>query len=171
MHCAIRDLLAMGSKPRNSLPDIPNFAKELIAAKCASAMQSGPAAQCCPTLLRFQTDNDRRCAWPFGSTPTTLTSFEQDCPLGLPNTMTMARAPSSPQPVGANRLIRPLRPNCAPQTVHYKLNASSLANCGYQTAVQQHNWRLRARQVYSEPQILPPGAVCPKLRSASRGLF
>ena len=75
------EMLAMGSKPRNSLPDIQNLAKELIAAKCASAMQSGPAAQCCPTLLRFQTDNDRRCAWPFGSTSTTLTSFEQDCPL------------------------------------------------------------------------------------------
>ena len=49
------EMLAMGSKPRNSLPDIQNLAKELIAAKCASAMQSGPAAQCCPTLLRFST--------------------------------------------------------------------------------------------------------------------
>ena len=60
------EMLAMGSKPRNSLPDIQNLAKELIAAKCASAMQSGPAAQWSTTLLRFQTDNDRRCAWPFG---------------------------------------------------------------------------------------------------------
>ena len=75
------EMLAMGSKPRNSLPDIQNLAKELIAAKCASAMQSGPAAQWSTTLLRFQTDNDRRCAWPFGSTSTTSTSFEQDCPL------------------------------------------------------------------------------------------
>ena len=58
------EMLAMGSKPRNSLPDIQNLAKELIAAKYASAMQSGPAAQWSTTLLRFQTDNDRRCAWP-----------------------------------------------------------------------------------------------------------
>ena len=49
------EMLAMGSKPRNSLPDIQNLAKELIAAKCASAMQSGPAAQRCPTSLRFST--------------------------------------------------------------------------------------------------------------------
>ena len=58
------EMLAMGNKPRNSLPDIQNLAKELIAAKCASAMQSGRAAQWSTTLLRFQTDNDRRCAWP-----------------------------------------------------------------------------------------------------------
>ena len=44
------------------MPDIQNLAKERIAAKCASAMQSGPAAQWFTTLLRFQTDNDRHVA-------------------------------------------------------------------------------------------------------------
>jgi len=167
MHCAIRDLLAMGSKPRNSLPDIQNLAKELIAAKCASAMQSGRAAQWSTTLLRFQTDNDRRCAWPLfhcvvRTRLPTGSSKHNDNGKGPVLAPTRGGQPLNSPPPAQLR-----SPNNATQVKRFFTCKLRLPNSrpAARLAISSKAGLERTTDMFS------PGAVCPKLRSASRGLL